>query len=497
MRSFQSILLTAIALLIGSSAFAVEKYDLPVPSSTPHMPIIPAWEKQILIGDGLTPGTRMWVQNMRGNIWHYGTTQSVGDGTGMYVYAPAGRPVGVLCAYDTGVVRKEVEGKIVRDDFKEFKGISLWIKGDGSNGSAMISTGYTGSASKFHIPLKDTQWHKVFMPWEKWNKPITGPFWFLAFGLERTDDRKPNWYIIDRVRLYKEMKVEEIRPTKDIDPPGHLPAKAFVTGRQNISKTIAKLQAKKAVKIVVAGDSIVAGAQLWYTQKPGGGSDGATRYAYFEVLGRSLKEYFGYRSVSLPFRSYDWKKKVWTEKPDFRISADLTVMTVAMTGGGAQDGLNHIDQIINEKPDLVVWEYGCNDVIAINQPAFLKSTSMALDKLRAAGIEVVVQTITPGSDLTPKKWMGNKNPMQKGAAYNQELRKLTAAKGCALADMEGAFLARGAQFTGDVYADYIHPNHMGHEMLADVLDALITNRDVRIWKHGPVAELTRSATIKR
>lgn len=481
------IVIFLMVILPGVAAFAADTYTLPPPAPVPVLPVIPAWEKPLLIGDGLSPGTRMWVQNMNGTLWHYGTTQSVGNGAGMYVYAPAGGPTGFLCAYDIGV----------RDEFKEFKGISLWIKGDGSNGTAVISTGYFGSANRFRIPLKDTEWHKVFMPWEMWSRPITGPFWFLAFGLERKDEVRPAWYVIDRVRLFKEEKIEEIRPTPDSDPPGLLPAKAFVSGRRQIATTIARLQARKPVKIIIAGDSIAAGTQLWYTQKVGAKAEEAMSLTYFELLGRSLQKQYGYRSLSLPFRSYDGKKKVWTEKPGLRSKSDLTVMAVALSGGSAQNGLDSIDQVLSEKPDLVIWEYGCNDITFGALSPFLASTSKALDRLRAAGIEVIVQSITPGSDMRPRTWMANMSPLQKGKQYNEGLRRIAMEKGCAVADMEGAFLARGAQFTGDLYADFVHPNHVGHEMIADLLDALITDRDIRIWKHGPVVDRVRSAVKNR
>ena len=191
------------------------------------------------------------------------------------------------------------------------------------------------------------------------------------------------------------------------------------------------------------------------------------------------------------------KKKVWTEKPGLRSKSDLTVMAVALSGGSAQNGLDSIDQVLSEKPDLVIWEYGCNDITFGALSPFLASTSKALDRLRAAGIEVIVQSITPGSDMRPRTWMANMSPLQKGKQYNEGLRRIAMEKGCAVADMEGAFLARGAQFTGDLYADFVHPNHVGHEMIADLLDALITDRDIRIWKHGPVVDRVRSAVKNR
>ena len=54
--------------------------------------------------------------------------------------------------------------------------------------------------------------------------------------------------------------------------------------------------------------------------------------------------------------------------------------------------------------------------------------------------------------------------------------------------MERAVTCRGVVFLGSLYSDAVHPNHLGHEMMADVLDALLTDRDVGIWRHGPAAE---------
>jgi hypothetical protein len=40
---------------------------------------------------------------------------------------------------------------------------------------------------------------------------------------------------------------------------------------------------------------------------------------------------------------------------------------------------------------------------------------------------------------------------------------------------------------GDLHSDFVHLNHYGHEMFAGVLEALLTDRDVRIWRYGPAA----------
>jgi hypothetical protein len=61
----------------------------------------------------------------------------------------------------------------------------------------------------------------------------------------------------------------------------------------------------------------------------------------------------------------------------------------------------------------------------------------------------------------------------------------------AVADMYAALSCRGIQYVGDLYSDFVHLNHYGHEMFADVLEALLTERDVRIWKYGPAARKTK------
>ena len=131
---------------------------------------------------------------------------------------------------------KDKGGQLTRDDLREYKGLCLWIKGDGSDAAAVFTTNSGYSNNKFRVPLKDTKWHKVFMPWYKWQEPITGHWWFLTYGLERSDQGNDNWYIVDRVHLYKEEKTEPIQPTPDIDPRGMVPAKAFVSGRDPVPR---------------------------------------------------------------------------------------------------------------------------------------------------------------------------------------------------------------------------------------------------------------------
>ena len=99
-----------------------------------------------------------------------------------------------------------------------------------------------------------------------------------------------------------------------------------------------------------------------------------------------------------------------------------------------------------------------------------------------------MHTLTPSAEMMPKDYYGDRDLVQLNAITSAEIRKMAVKEGCAVADMEKAFTSRGILYVGDLYSDYIHANHLGHEMMADVLEALLTDKDVRTWKHGPAAD---------
>ncbi len=456
-------------------------YELPKPAPMPTLaPTVPEGESQFYaLERALIPGWRIWSMGCKGDMWVYGTSQSVGDGAGMIVYVPAGGEVNAMCAYDTSV---RADPKI--PSRTNTTGLCLWFKGDGSDATAIIATDYAGAGPQFKIPMKNTEWHKVFIPWEKWGIPAGG-FWFINFRMERSDKTRPNWYIVDRIHLYKEEKTEEIKPTPDNDPPGLIPAKAFISGQESIKKTLAKLKRKKPVKIVVAGDSIAAGAQLWYA------GDKADKRIYWHVLGERLGEFYGYTNIAYITRSLDAQKQ-WKETPPARPAADLNFVGIVQGGMCADFGFANIDQILAEKPDLVIWEYGANDATFGAPAKYAAGTSNAVVRLKAEGVEVILHTVTPTPGVIPVNWMANKSHSERVADVNKETRRIAAEQKVALADMEGAFICRGMVFVGSLYADGVHLNHLGHEMVADVLDALLTDRDVRVWTRGPAADKAKA-----
>jgi hypothetical protein len=82
----------------------------PMPSTQPTTS--PTEELFYTIERTTVPGTRIWSMGCKGDMWVYGTSESVGDGAGMKIYVPAGGETNFLCSYDTGTHSKAREPNV-------------------------------------------------------------------------------------------------------------------------------------------------------------------------------------------------------------------------------------------------------------------------------------------------------------------------------------------------------------------------------------------------
>ena len=67
-------------------------------------------------------------------------------------------------------------------------------------------------------------------------------------------------------------------------------------------------------------------------------------------------------------------------------------------------------------------------------PTYMKSTPAAIDKLKAAGIEVVICTVTPSASMVPQDWFDHQGLVQVVAKDNVAIRKLAKDNACAIAE---------------------------------------------------------------
>ena len=164
------------------------------------------------------------------------------------------------------------------------------------------------------------------------------------------------------------------------------------------------------------------------------------KFFFFAVLADRLKAAYGYPSSAVIYREYQGENGPWSDYPDPRPAGDLVVMSVARGGWEGVSGLKHIDQILAEKPDCVVWEYGANEMINGHIDSYVKSTTAAVQQFKAAGIEVVLQTVTPTADLSPHNWLNNKSMPEYGGFLSAQTKRIAQENNCAVADMHAALI---------------------------------------------------------
>ncbi len=467
---------------------------VPLPDPNPYPPV-PAGEASVeMYYQWGIPGSRTWHDSSKGDTVHadlevFDTSESVGDGSAMMLYLGAGKSdPGWLIGMDLGT--QPSNSDFNKDGKIDYDGICFWFKGDGSSATALIGINWGSSSdAKFSISMSNPNWQKIYMPWSQWNPPITTFFWFFDYSMSRSDTSKANYFLIDKVDYYYagQSATESIAPTPNVDTPGYLPAEAFVSGQDLVPKTMAKLQARQPVKIVVAGDSIVTATQMNYLHtsylSP---TTEVQQYTYWAQLSKRLQADYGYSSSAFELRTWNSSTSSWYDTVTPRPTGDLQVVAVAMGGWTAANGLTNIQQILDEHPDVVVWEYGANDVMGGHQSAYITSTQSVINQLKAAGIEVVLQTTTSTCDVRPG-YTGGISYVQAMRNMSPTIKDLATQNGCALLDINALMNARGIQFVGTLHSDNIHINLRGQTMWADVAEALFAgpNNNVVTWKYVP------------
>jgi lysophospholipase L1-like esterase len=113
---------------------------------------------------------------------------------------------------------------------------------------------------------------------------------------------------------------------------------------------------------------------------------------------------------------------------------------------------------------------GFADTPRVSLKEFSAAVGEITDRLRAAGITVVLMTCPP---MTERYWGMHLEPYQKHGInflvkdYAQAMRDVAAAKGVELVDVYRAFEKQPA--TRAYFPDGLHPDGRGHRLIADLL----------------------------
>ncbi|MEQ9407078.1 MAG: SGNH/GDSL hydrolase family protein [Fuerstiella sp.] len=151
---------------------------------------------------------------------------------------------------------------------------------------------------------------------------------------------------------------------------------------------------------------------------------------------------------------------------------DVRLTNLAVGGTSTPWGLTMIDQVVAQKPDLVLLAFGMNDSAGRSAAEYGQNTAAMIAKIREGRPEA--EFILIASMLGNRDWTTLKHDVFPD--YRNELAKL-AGRGIALADMTSVwteFLKRkkDRDLTGN---GVNHPNDFGHRVYAQVLAALLTD----------------------
>jgi lysophospholipase L1-like esterase len=222
---------------------------------------------------------------------------------------------------------------------------------------------------------------------------------------------------------------EQIYPVGDPVPaptPEELKRKA-----QLVKKTRAKLEAGEPVTIVAWGDSVTSGGDASVPAKN-----------YVNLFASTLQAKYP--------------------------KAKITMFNAGIGGSNTNQRLPNLQkEVLDHKPDLVVIEY-VNDM-GMTPENLRKNYFTAIDQIRAAGAEVIIQT----PHFTMLTMMGGKSLRDPDGRRNCEgLRQIALEKSVGLSDAAKRWehlWREGLPYITFLYNGINHPDDRGHKLFVDEL----------------------------
>lgn len=208
---------------------------------------------------------------------------------------------------------------------------------------------------------------------------------------------------------------------------------------ESLPKTVAKLQSKQPVTLMLCGDSISAGANASSLTKAQPGCPD-----YGKLTSLALERHFGSKVAFINHAVGGWA-----------------------SGNGLQQAKEQ--RIGKEKPDLVIIAFGMNDVFQRNVRAYEANIRRLMEAIRADAPDA--EFILVASMLGNAEWG---MPMEQFPLYRDALSKLCG-PGVVLADMTSMWeaLLKRKRFYDLTGNGVNHPNDFGHCVYAQSLLTLL------------------------
>ncbi len=320
---------------------------------------------------------------------------------------------------------------------KKYKGISFWVKGDGSNQWGSISLGGNwGWGYIYYFPVKNKEWEKISVPFNQFTPkgditqligsrgglPPSG-ISTIGFGdrwkITHRNSRIPKFtYCIDQVEL-----IEDI-------PNGKESGKKYKP--RKFTEVVELLKKGKDVVIFCLGDSITAGTGLKNPDKE--------RYA--NLLQKKLREHF--------------KRE------------NITVQSRAVGGARTDHSIAWVNRDFADKtPDLITYMIGYNNKSAAYSPEVFKNSleryiDAVTTKTRGKTAILLIPTI-PG--------LFHRFEMMDD--YADMTRQVAKERNIPVCDIQKEFKKIGKVKFGEYMKGMAHPNYKGHKYFADKLTEFI------------------------
>jgi lysophospholipase L1-like esterase len=205
----------------------------------------------------------------------------------------------------------------------------------------------------------------------------------------------------------------------------------------SLPKALARLRAGRPLRLGVSGDSISTGLDASALAEVPPNQPG-----YPDLVAAQLRETFG---------------------------CDVTLTNRAVSGWGVANGVQDLDKLLAEKPNLIVVAYGMNDVGRRDPQWFGKQAREILDRIRQADPDAEVILVAPM--LGHAEWVHT--PREMFARYRDELKAL-AGPGIALADVTAVWqLMLRHKHDLDLTGNGLnHPNDFGNRLYAQAILSL-------------------------
>ncbi|MFH1266649.1 MAG: SGNH/GDSL hydrolase family protein [Planctomycetota bacterium] len=198
------------------------------------------------------------------------------------------------------------------------------------------------------------------------------------------------------------------------------------------------------------------------------------------AFGDSITNGVGLKAVTEKDTFRDLVRRELTE----RLGTTVEVVNAGVNGDIVTLAVERLNRdVLDRKPDVVTIMFGGNEAgfyrpetngfaetPRVSREEFQATVAKIVDRIRAAGITVVLMTCPP---MTERYWGMNLKPYQEHGInflvkdYAQAMRDVAAEKKVELVDVYRAF--QEAPATLDYFPDGLHPDPRGHRVIADLL----------------------------